>query len=133
VVVTNALPLAFEGGKATTFTWTPASGGNSRIAIEIDVSHHGGLKGLIRCDVPDTGTATVDGTLATQLIGWGTAGFPDASLTRHSIDTAAVGSGTATLDVKSTTTIALQVPGVTSCSDTLPCPTGQTCTSSKCQ
>lgn len=133
VVVTNSVPLAFEGGKATTFTWTPASGSGTRIEIEIDVSHHGGLKGLIRCDVPDTGTATVDGTLATQLIGLGTAGFPDASLTRHSIDTAAVGSGTATLDVKSTTTISLQVPGVTSCSDTMPCPSGQTCTSAKCQ
>jgi hypothetical protein len=132
VTVTSAEPMPFESGKAAQFTWTPATASNSRIAIEIDISHHGGLKGLIRCDVPDNGAATVDASLVTGLIGYGTAGFPEASLTRHSIGTATVGTGTATLDVKSTTSVPLSIPGVVSCSDTLPCPTG-TCTSAKCQ
>jgi hypothetical protein len=132
VVVTSVEPVLFERAKPAQFNWTPGSVSSARIAVEIDISHHDSLKGLIRCDVPDTGSLTVDASLVTKLIDYGTAGFPDVSFTRHSTSTTAAGIGTATLDVKSSTTVQLQIPGVISCSDTLPCATGQ-CVGAKCQ
>lgn len=132
--MTSTTPMAFESGKNATFTWTPGPDATvTTVDIEIDISHHGGLKGLIRCSAPDTGSITVDGSLITKLIGYGTAGFPNAAVTRRSRATASAGAGTATLDVKSTTTIDLEIPGVVSCNnDTKPCASGR-CVSAKCQ
>jgi hypothetical protein len=132
LVVTNTQPLPFERGKAAQLTWTAPSGGNSRVAVEIDISHHEGLKGLIRCDTTDTGALSVDASLVTGLIDFGTAGFPEAALTRHSTSTTAVGTGTATLNIQTTTAVSLQIPGVVSCNDATPCPSGQSCVGMKC-
>lgn len=134
LVVPNATTeVPFEAGKAAQFSWTAAAGGNSRVTVRIDISHHGGLKGLIVCDAPDTGSLQVDASLVTGLIGLGTAGFPVARVTRTALGTAPAGSGAVTLNVFSWVELSLAIPGVKSCSSDAECATGQTCTSLKCQ
>ncbi len=133
LAVTGADPVPFEPNKAAQFTWTAPTAGTARMAVRIDISHHGGLKGLIVCDTADTGSIQVDASLVTGLIGLGTAGYPVARLTRISTVTAAAGSGTATLSIQSPVERPLAIPGVTSCADATECPTGKACTAYKCQ
>jgi hypothetical protein len=131
--LTGANPVPFEPNKAAQFTWAAPTAGTARIAVRIDISHHGGLKGLIVCDTADTGSLQVDASLVTGLIGLGTAGYPVVRLTRVNTVTVAAGSGKATLNVQSPVERPLAIPGVTSCSDDTECTGGKSCVSLKCQ
>lgn len=133
LTVTGADPIPFKPGEVTKLTWQAPSVSGSRMMVRIDISHHGGLKGLIVCDAADNGSLSVDGTLVTGLIQLGTAGFPVARLTRINTATSAAGSGTATINVQSWVERSLEIPGVVSCSTEMPCPSGQTCTAFKCE
>jgi len=133
LVVTSVAPIPFESGKAAHLTWTPQTTGTARVTVRIDISHHGGLKGLIVCDTADSGTLNVDASLVKGLIDLGTAGYPVIRLARLSTATAAAGSGKATLNIQSTVEVPLAVPGVRSCDDDSACDTGQACVALKCQ
>jgi hypothetical protein len=133
LVVTGSSPLPFESGRVAQLSWTRQSTGTARVAVRIDISHHGGLKGLITCDTADSGSLEVDATLVTGLIALGTAGYPVVKLTRTSSASAAAGSGKATLSLQSVVEVPLSIPGVVSCEDDSGCTSGQTCTSLKCQ
>ncbi|MDQ2646107.1 MAG: hypothetical protein M3020_20005 [Myxococcota bacterium] len=121
LVATGAAPILVESGKPLSLAWTaPADPAASRIAVHIDLAHHGGKKGEINCDAPDTGAFDVPEPLITELIGLGLAGYPTVELTRHSTSASPQAPGIV-LRVASTVSRALDT-GVTSCSDTEPCP-----------
>lgn len=111
--------------------WTAASNSSaSRVHVELDISHHGGSKGLIACDGDDTGSLTIAASLISQLIDLGVSGFPSMSMTRAST----AQTGQVSLVVSSFTERAVSVPGLTSCTTNDECPSGQTCqTDLKCQ
>ncbi|MGC4067597.1 MAG: hypothetical protein QM784_23710 [Polyangiaceae bacterium] len=123
-------PLPFISGSPLVLEWTkPSVEGKTRIAVEIDISHHAGLKGLIRCETADTGSLTIDASLVTALISLGTAGYPEVSVTRSALGSTAVGKGHLALDIYSINTRFLNIPGYTSCSSSEDCPTDKpTCT-----
>ena len=76
VVATAVAPL--ERGKPIALAWTaPTMPGVARMEIKVDISHHGGAKGKIECDVADTGAVMIPSDLATKLIDLGVAGFPN--------------------------------------------------------
>ena len=54
----------------------------ARIQIRLDVSHHGGKKGELDCDVADTGAFDIPASLVTALIDLGLAGYPTIVVTR---------------------------------------------------
>ncbi|HMI85200.1 MAG TPA: hypothetical protein VK550_13965, partial [Polyangiaceae bacterium] len=69
--------------------WTaPGQAGISRVEIHLDIAHHGGKKGEINCDVPDTGSFDIPATLVTKLVSLGLAGFPTIDVKRVSRATA---------------------------------------------
>jgi len=86
--VTSPEPIEVKTGKPVHLTWTPASS-SARIRIGLDLAHHGGKKGEIDCDVPDTGSFDIPEPLVSKLISLGLAGFPTISVSRVSIGTAA--------------------------------------------
>jgi hypothetical protein len=135
IEITGADPLPFKPGEAAQITWKAPTVTltNSRMLVRIDISHHGGLKGLIVCDTADTGSVSVDGQLISKLVQLGTAGFPVAKLTRVSTGTGAAGAGTATLTVQSAKERDLEIPGVVSCTTEKPCPSPQVCKAYKCE
>jgi hypothetical protein len=128
LTVTSPAPIPVTAGQPTRLAWTPPGrAGISRIHIELEISHHGGLKGQIECDVPDTGSFEIPAPLITALVNLGRAGYPTVKLTRTSATAAPTHPG-----VK--LTIVSQVErdvdtGVISCGapGSPPCPAGTMC------
>lgn len=107
-------------------SWTPpADGQSSRMEIEVDISHHGGQKGQIDCDVPDTGAFEIPEELVTQLVALGVAGYPTITLTRVSRAAAPEAPGI-TLSVMSTVDRLVDT-GLDSRGMDSDCPDGLTC------
>ncbi len=135
VETTGVAPLWLEGeefalepDKALEITWNGASDPKaSSVHVKLDISHHGGSKGMIECDLDDTGSLSISAALVTELLGLGVAGFPTIIVSRAASARATVGSGEVALVVASTTERAVSVPGVESCTDTAQCPSGETC------
>ncbi len=124
--LTNAT-LALQPSAPLALTWTAPSAAGSKIHVKLDISHHGGSKGKLECDLPDSGSAALDGGLITQLLDLGAAGYPTIIVTRSMTGSAAVATGRIDLIAASTIEKPVSVPGITSCTDTAECPNGQTC------
>lgn len=122
--------LDLSPDKPFTLEWDPApSGAASRMQVKIDLSHHGGVKGLIECDAADRGSLTISKAMMAELIGLGVAGFPSVVLTRKSVDTVQLAHGTVQLEVSALVERYLTTPGVVSCTTSDDCPDGKTCAS----
>ncbi|MEZ4398391.1 MAG: hypothetical protein R3B06_00125 [Kofleriaceae bacterium] len=126
LVVTNPeLRLARDEAKAV--AWAPGSATDTRIVIELDISHHGGLRGKIVCDTADDGALTLSGPMISALLDLGTAGFPTIKLTRTSVGSALTTAGRVDLTVASLIERPVTVPGVISCNDDTACTPPATC------
>lgn len=108
--------------------WTPpGQAGISRIHVKLDISHHGGTKGMIECDADDTGSLELSAALVTKLLDLGVAGFPSVIVTRKAAGSVTIAPGRVDLIVSSIVEQGVQVSGLTSCSADTDCPNGQTC------
>ena len=84
---------------------------------------------MIECDADDTGSLEIAAPLVTELINLGVAGFPTIIVTRKSVGSTTIAQGRVDLIVSSDVEHEVQVSGVTSCTDDMDCPSGQTCQS----
>jgi hypothetical protein len=130
----GVLPLAFEqepmlvAGQPLRLTWTPPGQSElGRIEVSLDVSHHGGSRGRIDCDVPDTGALEIPASQVTRLLALGVAGFPTIVLTRVAAGTTPVRAGSLTLRVLSAVERAVHIEGLQSCTTNGQCPAGKSC------
>jgi hypothetical protein len=115
-------------GAGVALTWEPPNDqSRSRVLVEIDVSHHGGAKGLVQCDVDDDGAFTVPAAIADGLVALGTAGFPTLLVGRHSQGEAQLEQGRVRLSLVSETEIPVDIEGLQSCVDDSDCPLGALC------
>jgi hypothetical protein len=115
-----------QAKQAVHLTWEAAAeGATSRIRIKLDVSHHGGSKGEIDCEVPDNGAFDIPEPLVTELLGLGLAGFPTINLNRIAVGTDA-NNPHLSIALSSDITRAVDT-GVVSCLDASSCPDGQMC------
>lgn len=121
-----SIPLVAD--TPVTLQWTPAADPTrSSIHVKLDISHHGGTKGMIECDTADAGSLELPGALISELLDLGVAGFPSIIVTRRSVGSAAIAAGRVDLVISAKTEHFVDIDGVTSCSDTSECPNGQTC------
>lgn len=122
-------PFAIEPGKPLALTW--AAPGDDTVAImqiRLDISHHGGSKGEIHCDVPDSGAFDIPAQLIDKLLDLGVAGFPTVELTRAAIGKPSGEPSKVTLSMTMFAGREVTIPGLTSCaSNDAQCPDGQTC------
>ncbi|MDB4980600.1 MAG: hypothetical protein JWM82_1352 [Myxococcales bacterium] len=130
--------LTLERDKTLTLHWTPkGASSDATIQVRVDISHHGGLKGLITCETADTGTLTISAALTSALRNLGVAGFPAVLLTRTSKASTKIAPGRVELVLSHAVEHPLVIPGLTSCGDmtnSSDCPTGKLCKSdSTCQ
>jgi hypothetical protein len=130
-------PLEFQGpiklvkGTPLELAWVaPGDPALARIQVRLNISHHGGSRGEIRCDVEDNGTLELPATMVDRLLELGVAGFPTIILTRVSSGGAASG-GPENVEflVQQYVERAVEIEGLVSCNDTQLCPEGQTCQS----
>ena len=124
--VTGPDPIPVMTGEPVSVTWVaPEADAGSRIVIVLDVAHHGGKTGEVRCDVPDTGSFEIPASLVSALISLGLAGFPTIDVTRTSVGTDPNGRGVRL--VVSSHVLRDADTGVASCREDTDCPEGQTC------
>jgi hypothetical protein len=122
--------LTLEADKALSLKWTaPATAGQSKIHVKLDVSHHGGTKGMIECDADDNGALDISAALVTKLLALGAAGFPTIIVTRTSTGAAQTEKGKVELDIVSPVEREVTIPGVVSCDGDADCDQGKTCQS----
>lgn len=122
-------PIKLEKATPLKLTWqAPGDTTLARIELRLDISHHGGTRGEIRCDVEDTGSLELPAAMVDRLVELGVAGFPTIILTRVARGGAASGSPeNVELLVQHYVERAVEIDGLQSCNDMLPCPEGQTC------
>lgn len=128
--------FAIDSGKAFELAWDAAKDPKaSQVYVKLDISHHGGIRGMIECTTDDTGSLTISAAMMTELIGLGVAGYPSVVLMRQSIDTAQIAPGRVRLEVSSRAERYVSIAGVESCTTDEDCPEGKTCrtTDSTCQ
>jgi hypothetical protein len=127
-LVFTSTDFELADGKPFELTWDAAPDPKaSQMYVKLDISHHGGAKGLIECYVDDTGSLTISAGLISQLMGLGIAGFPSIVGMRQSLDTAAIAPGLVKLEVSARTEHYVTVAGVDSCTEDKDCPSGGTC------
>ncbi|WP_437305474.1 hypothetical protein [Sorangium sp. So ce388] len=120
--------IELQPDQAVQLEWTPpGQAGISTVYVKLDISHHGGTKGMIECAADDTGSLELPASLVTQLLDLGVAGFPTIIVTRRSVGSTTIAPGRVDLVVSSQIEQAVVIAGLTSCSDTSECPEGQTC------
>ena len=118
--------LTLDGGPMT-LEWTPAQQPElAPISAAFDISYHGGTKGKIECESPDTGSLQVSASLLDQLKALGVSGFPKVEITRKAIGTTDPSVETE-LVIQSMITKILEIPGVISCNEDADCPEEQAC------
>jgi len=127
--VTSAEPIPVKTGMPVHLTWKPAAAAGARVRIGLDLAHHGGKKGEIDCDVPDTGSFDIPEPLITKLISLGLAGFPTISVSRVSVGSDA-GQPHVELIVSQSVLRAIDT-GVTSCQEDGECTAPETCRDDK--
>jgi hypothetical protein len=129
-LVLAAGTLALESSKPLSISWDAATAGaTSKVHVKLDISHHGGTKGMIECDAEDSGSVVIAAELVTKLLALGVAGFPTIVVTRGTSGSAQTPSGKVALDVTSPVERAVTVPGLVSCSGDEDCPGGKKCQS----
>jgi hypothetical protein len=116
-------------------TWAPpGKPGISRVQVKLDISHHGGTKGKIECDVDDDGSLEISAAMVTELLSLGIAGFPTVALTRSSVGSTTIPEGRVDLEVYSYVERAIEIEGLVSCTEDSQCGSMRTCGDDKrCQ
>ena len=127
-------PLVFDqtpapiAGQPLALAWTaPDQPGLSRIEVKLDISHHGGARGMIACDVPDSGQVELPAAQITRLLGLGTAGYPTILLTRVASGSTKLYAGVVSLRILSSVERPVTIEGLRSCTANDQCPAGKVC------
>jgi hypothetical protein len=124
-------PIKIVKGSALKLTWkAPGQAALARIQVRLDISHHGGARGKIECDVADSGSLEMPAVMVDKLVDLGVAGFPTVVVTR--IASGGVASGEpkqVVLNVQESVEREVQIDGLVSCADSTDCPAPKTCQS----
>jgi len=125
----SSTELTLKSGQPLNLSWLKGASGIATVHVKLDISHHGGSKGQIECDASDSGALSISAALLTQLLGLGVAGFPTVIVTRQAVASTAIAAGRVELVVSSVVEHAVSIDGLTSCTATEDCPSGQVCQS----
>jgi hypothetical protein len=119
--------IELADGQAVNLSWTPPGQDVADIYVKLDISHHGGTKGMIECDVEDTGSLELTAAMLDQLKSLGISGWPSIVVTRWTAGSTKVPLGRIDLSIVSSLEMFVEIPGLVSCLEDADCPTGQTC------
>lgn len=113
-------------GEDMPVAWTPASS-EGRIEITFNIDQHGTSPLTMICELPDTGTGSIPGSLLDLMVDNGVSGYPSSWIRRRTADAAAIPGGCADLLVYSHRAVDMAVEGFTPCNGDAECPDGQHC------
>lgn len=122
-------PLQITRGEPMKLNWSaPGRSDLARIAVHVDISHHGGARGKIDCDLEDTGSFDIPALLVDKLVSFGASGFPTVVLAR--VSSGGVKSGEQNqvkLVVQESIEREIEIDGLVSCTKDGDCPAPKTC------
>ncbi len=121
-----AVPIDTTTGAELAWT-APEDASLSSVHVKLDISHHGGSKGKLECDIPDTGSYTIAPALIGELLALGFSGYPTVVVSRENVGSVTIESGRVDLVISSSIERAVEVEGLVSCTDDIDCPDGETC------
>ena len=76
--------LRVERGKPATLTWTPPGKmGPSRMLLNFSLNRHGAVDTWLECEVPDTGSYTIEAAVIDALFMYDVSGFPSVDMKRQ--------------------------------------------------
>ena len=114
--------------RAFDLAWAKAAKpAESRVHVKLDISHHGGSKGVIACDFEDDGSAQLSATLVAKLLELGVAGYPSVIATRASSGSTRTRAGQVVLAIDSKVERFVTIEGVQSCTSDAECPKEKSC------
>jgi hypothetical protein len=126
VLTTTSFKL--DSTKPFALSWEkPGAKSDAKIRVHLDISHHGGIRGLLTCDTADDGALEIDASLVKGLIDLGVAGYPSIVVYRESVASTDIGAGSVELSVYANVEEFVEIDGVVSCTSSTDCPTGKTC------
>lgn len=115
-IVVTSEPPDLSSGSPIELRWEPESDAvETRVDVRIDISHHGGTRGLIECSTADDGELTIDGALVQGLMNQGISGFPNIRITRSNVGAAQTALGVVELKVNSIIQQDITIDGLASC------------------
>lgn len=115
-IVITSEPPDLSSGTPIELRWEPESDAvETRVDVRIDISHHGGTRGLIECSTADDGELTIDGALVQGLMNQGISGFPNIRITRSNVGAAQTALGVVELKVNSIIQQDITIDGLASC------------------
>jgi len=108
--------------------WDPPAGTSyATVRFILSIDQHGVTPAQAVCDFEDTGTGSVSAEMIDALRGAGISGFPNSSLSRHTLDAMDVDGGCVDLDVASRRKVTITVDGHVPCMLDPQCPDGEVC------
>ncbi len=113
-------------GQPVTLAWRASTQANQRVTVRLDISHHGGTRGVISCETADDGELSIGATLITRLVALGVAGFPSIVVRRSTVGSTGVPAGRVELVVASEIESYVTIPNLRSCTGDSDCD-GGTC------
>lgn len=123
-----ATTINVQSGAAVPITWSaPPSTGPAKVEISLNVNGHGLVGSHVDCVVDDTGSFTVPEPMVTSLLNDGMSGFPTLTVRRTTTDSVDTTHGCVELDVESSVTLDVIIPGLESCSGDEDCTPPETC------
>ena len=119
--------LVVSEGSALTLTWNGDPVARTTVGLELSIDQHGASPLRILCEFADDGQGEVPVELVDALLGGGVTGFPNATLTRHTLDRAEHEGACVDFEVMSPVPVSVRVEGYIPCHDDDDCPPTMDC------
>ena len=120
--------ILVEEGEIILVEWpAPTTEVPATIELELTIDQHGNSPVRIQCELEDTGAAELPAEVADALLNAGVSGFPNAVLSRRTVDSTSAGGLCVELVVGSPRSPDVRVGGHTPCDEPDDCPDGLTC------
>lgn len=113
-------------GQDLELAWT-AGEAEATVLLSFNVDQHGNSPITMRCEVPDTGSYAVPGSILEALLDYGVSGYASGWMRRLTADKTSTEHGCVDLQVYSHVGTDLTVEGHTACTWDGDCPDGQRC------
>jgi hypothetical protein len=120
-------PLTMEPDRPFPIDWQPGSASPVRVELTLNIDQHGLTPATLICRSDDSGRLEVPADLVGRLLAAGTSGYPQAVLSRQTVDATDLPPGCVELIVASAVQKSVTVAGHNPCRTDGDCPAGRRC------
>jgi hypothetical protein len=120
-------PLTMEMDQPLPVEWQPGAARPVQMELTLNIDQHGLTPATLICRADDNGRLEVPADLVSRLLAAGASGYPQALLSRQTVDAVPLPPGCVELIVASAVQKSVTVAGHTPCRTDADCPAGRHC------